>query len=108
MNFKEKKAFYKDRQVFFDAVKKVREGEEPEIEYEGQKYTLFQPENFWDYVDEVRHGRAVIYSKKEKKNILIIWNYSTKGGFCWYTESNKYVRDQGKRILCFAKPISNE
>jgi hypothetical protein len=38
--FKEKKAFYKERQVFFDAVKLAKEGEESVIKYKGEIYNL--------------------------------------------------------------------
>jgi len=104
--FKEKKVFYKERQKFFDAVKACNNGNDNiTIKYNGEIYRLVSTNSFSEYIDNVRHGYAVIFSKAYKSNTIIVWNYGSRNGFKWYTENNNYVSGDRSKILCFAEKV---
>lgn len=107
-SFKEKKAFYKERQKFFDAVKLARLGENPVIKYKDRMYKLVYCDfvksvpSFWDYLWYKKNGFIVIYSKKYKSHTIVEYMYSDKYGFRWFSENGKISRDLDK-VLCFAE-----
>ena len=112
MNFKEKKAFYKERQNFFDAVKQARNGDNPIITYNKKRYKLVYIEDWQetmgdgDYLWRNRCGYAVIYSNKYKSNTLVEYSYGSRNGFVWWGENGRSNKGNYKKILCFAERIN--
>jgi len=103
--FKEKKVFYKERQVFFDAVKSDKDGEDSVIKYSGEMYKLVSPVEFWEYVEDKWQGKCVIFSKAYKSNTIVDWWYSSRNGFRFDNEKGDKSRKDKENVLCFAEKI---
>ena len=105
-NLKEKQEFYKERQKLFDAVKSAREGNFPVITFKGERYKLLIPEKHFPYIENKRDGKAVIFSKLYKSHTLVDWYYGNKSGFRWCSETNKYIKGNYSKILCYAEKVN--
>ncbi len=97
--------FYKERQKFFEAVKATKNGENPVITYNKQRFRLFyvNPNDFSTYVMSTKLGYYVYFDKKRKFNVVKEWWYSNRHGLV--SEASMY-NIKRKHVLCFAELLN--
>jgi len=101
----------KERQKFFDVVKKANDGEFPVITYNKKRYKLIalnRKDLLPNYDNKIfsGYGHAVVYNSQFRSNIIVEWSEGKR--FYSYGIACDYWSRNRNRLLCYAIELNQE